>query len=95
MIAASLAAVAIVTWGIFLAAHGDRDLRKTIGWVIGLSTGLVAPLGHLTGTVLGIVGLVKKNRRRSLALVGTIVNGLFVVGAILLFIVGLSGMGAR
>lgn len=96
LIAAGLIILAIVLWTLFLVGgSGDREFRKTMGWVLGISMGVVAPLGHITGVVFGIVGATRKRRRRKLAVLGLVFNGLFVVGAILLFVVGLSGIGAH
>jgi len=83
--------LAIVLWTTFLV--GDRALRKTMGWVLGISMAVVAPLGRLAGVVLGIVGLAREGRRWSL--IGTVLNGLFILGAILLLLVGLSGIAAH
>jgi hypothetical protein len=50
---------------------------------------LLAGLVMFVGLILGIVGLVQKNRRKGFALAGTIMNGIFVFIPVLLLVFGL------
>ncbi|WP_028561981.1 hypothetical protein [Paenibacillus pinihumi] len=54
---------------------------------------LVLVLGFV-GLVLGIVGLIRKNRRKTFAIIGVVLNGLLLIGYLLLIITSrfLTGM---
>jgi len=43
---------------------------------------------NLVGLILGIIGLVMKNRKKVFAIIGTILNGLVVGGVLLLSVIG-------
>ncbi|RXZ84185.1 hypothetical protein EBB07_03675 [Paenibacillaceae bacterium] len=42
------------------------------------------------GTILAIIGLVIKNRRKVFAIIGLILNGLFTIGFVLLVLIGIA-----
>jgi len=44
-------------------------------------------IGNLIGCVFGIIGLVQKNRRKGLAIVGTTLNGILLLVYLALFLV--------
>jgi hypothetical protein len=47
----------------------------------------------LVGAILAFIGIFAKNRRKAFAIIGLVLNGLLIVGAIALFIIGIA-MGA-
>lgn len=65
----------------------NSDLMVTIG-MGGLGI-LAAGVIMFVGFILGIVGLVQKNRKKGFAITGTILNGIFVAIAVLIVILGL------
>jgi hypothetical protein len=56
---------------------------------------VVAPLGHLTGFVVGIAALFRKGDRRGLGILGLILNSGVVVLGIFLVYMALSGLAPR
>ncbi|WP_036718433.1 hypothetical protein, partial [Paenibacillus harenae] len=57
--------------------------------IAGLS--IIAAIGiSFIGLILGIIGLFSKNRRKVFGIIGVVLNGLLVVGAILLIVIGLA-----
>jgi len=63
--------------------------------ICGLYLVAVMPLGFLTGLVLGIVGLTRRDHRRGHAVAGIVLNGLFGIVGLLLVLAGLSGIVAH
>ena len=68
----------------------QRNLEESPGTtgVLGVAGfGIVAtPFLYLLGAALGIAGLVQKSRGRLFAVLGTVTNGLFLVGLLLLIL---------
>lgn len=42
----------------------------------------------LIGLILGIVGLVLKNRKKAFAITGTVINGLLLIGTVFMIVLG-------
>lgn len=63
----------------------DLPLLAVIGFLM-----LGTIIGNLIGLILGIVGLVQKNRKKIFAILGTILNGLVIGVLFILFILGIA-----
>jgi len=68
--------------------ENDPNLMQLGGGILGIMATLFL---MFIGFILGIVGLFQKNRKKGFAIAGTIINGLFVVGFVLLLILGIVG----
>lgn len=51
-------------------------------------------LGNLVGLILGIIGLVQKDRKKVFAVLGTVLNGLVIAGLALLMLVSVLAAAA-
>jgi hypothetical protein len=54
---------------------------------------VLAPLGNLTGSVFGIMGLSRRTDRRGLAAAGLAINGTAILMALGFFAIMLQGLG--
>jgi len=60
-----------------------------------IAVGILAPLGHLVGIVLGIVSFFRTGDRPGLGVVGVVLNFLVIVLGVLLIYLAESGLAPR
>ena len=60
-----------------------------------IAVGIVAPLGHLVGLVLGVMAMFRTGDRRVLGLVGALLNLVVVAIGIFLVYMAASGLAPR
>ncbi len=79
----------------FISPDGTIDPATIDPMEVGTSMiiGGLAILGSLAisfvGLILGIIGIVQKNRRKVFGIIGVVLNGLLLVGFLGLFVIGL------
>ncbi|EXX91672.1 hypothetical protein BG53_08740 [Paenibacillus darwinianus] len=94
---ALIASIAIATASVmdFVSPDGtfDESMMESQG-MGALMTVAIVGMGSLAlsfaGLILGIIGCVQKNRRKTLAIIGLILNGLLLVGFVGLMVIGFA-----
>lgn len=99
--AISLGSMAMNLTGLIDVESGQydyEDLERQIADMPGLVLMSIALLGTLLGNfvglILGIVGLVQKERKKVFAILGTVLNGVVILGLALLVLVSVAALSA-
>lgn len=75
-------------------ASDDLEANMNAALLGGVFMILGALALSLVGTVLGIVGVVIKNRRKAFGIIGLILNALLLLSVVVLMVIGLALQGA-
>jgi hypothetical protein len=71
-------------------AEIQAKVMDNMGFIVAVLLFMASLFLSLVGLILGIIGLVVKNRRKVFAVIGTVLNGLLIVGFVGLVIIGLA-----
>jgi hypothetical protein len=88
----ALAAVLLI---VFFEIPAKASWHDVAAGAVVIAVGILAPLGHLVGIVLGIVSFFRPGDRRGLGVIGVLLNGLVVVLGVLLVYMAASGLAPR
>jgi hypothetical protein len=88
----ALAAVLLI---LFFQIPEKASWHDVAAGAVVIAVGILAPLGHLVGIVLGIVSFFRTDDRPGLGVVGVLLNGLVVVLGVLLIYLAGSGLVPR
>ena len=85
----TLVGIIIVAMVIGARSGGELDERSPAVMAIGCSALLGLAL-TLLGLILGIVGIMQKDRKKTFAILGLIFNAVILVGTVALILVGMA-----
>jgi hypothetical protein len=90
--AVGIFALAAVLLAIFFQIPAKATWHDVAAGAVVIAVGILAPLGHLVGVVLGIVSFFRTGDRRGLGAIGVLLNGLVVALGVLLVYMAASGL---
>jgi hypothetical protein len=93
--AVGIFALATVLLILFLQIPDKASWHDVAAGAVVIAVGILAPLGHLVGAVLGIVALFRTGDRPVLGVVGVLLNSLVVALGVLLIYMAASGLAPR
>lgn len=92
----AVAFVGLMIIGLIQEQGGNAADPTPLMIVLSLGVCLGGPLFHLVGLILGIVGIFQHNRSKVFGIMGTVINGLVVVGGLaFVVVVMLIGMSMK
>ncbi len=90
LVAGALLAMLVIAAGVMAATAGG-GFDETAPATVALGcTILLAGLGHLVGTGLGIAGVVQRDRRKVFAVLGLVLNGLAILSIAGMLLIGIA-----
>jgi len=93
--AVGIFALASVLLGLFYEIPAKASWHDVAAGAVVIAVGILAPLGHLVGIVLGIVSFFRAGDRPGLGVVGILLNGLVICLGVLLIYMAASGLAPR
>jgi hypothetical protein len=88
----ALAAVLLI---LFYEIPAKASWHDVAAGAVVIAVGILAPLGHLVGVVLGIVSFFRSGDRPGLGVVGILLNSLVIALGVLLIYMAASGLAPR
>ncbi len=88
----ALAAVLLI---LFYQIPEKASWHDVAAGAVVIAVGILAPLGHLVGIVLGVTAFFRSGDRPGLGVLGVLLNGLVVGGGVLLIYMAASGLAPR
>jgi hypothetical protein len=83
----AVAFVGLMTIGFIQEQGGNAAEPSPLMIVLSLGVCLGGPLFHVVGLILGIVGIFQHDRSKVFSIMGTVINGLVVVGGLAFIVV--------
>ena len=93
--AVGIFALAAVLLLLFYEIPAKASWHDVAAGTVVIAVGILAPLGHLVGIVLGIVSFFRSGDRPGLGVVGILLNALVLVLGVLLIYMAASGLAPR
>ena len=93
--AVGIFALATVLLIVFFQIPAKASWHDVAAGTVVIAVGILAPLGHLVGIVLGIVSFFRSGDRPWLGAVGILLNGLVVALGVFLIYMAASGLAPR
>jgi hypothetical protein len=93
--AVGISALASVLLILFFQIPAKASWHDVAAGAVVIAVGILAPLGHLVGILLGIVSFFRTGDRPGLGVVGVLLNGLVVALGLLLIYLAASGLAPR